>query len=93
MIDDLAFIEALIQQRLTSAMVFQANTHTSEAEIEVQNVPGKSPRLLRVLFNRADAAALGADPALAERVLATLQDALEAPSSEEEALLDLRDAL
>jgi hypothetical protein len=92
-IDDLAFVETLIQQRLASATVFQANTDASEAEIDVQNVPGKSPRLVRVLFSRANAAALRADPALAERVLTTLQDALEAPSNEEEVMLDLRDAL
>ncbi len=93
MIDDLSYIESYIKQRLPTVTVFQNSTDAAEAEIDVQNVPGKPLTLVRLLFSRDNASAMRHDPALADRLIATLDQALNQPSDETEALLDLRDPL
>ena len=93
MIDDVSFVEGLIKRRLPAITVFQNSTDEAEAELDVQNVPGKDLSFVRIFLSRANAAALRNDPALAERVIATLEQALDSPSDEAEAALDLRGAL
>jgi len=93
MIDDLSYIESFIKQRLPTITVFQNATDDSEAELDVQNVPGQPLTLVRLLLSRENAAALRHDAALADRLVATLQQALTGPSAESEALLDLRGEL
>ncbi|MHB8621447.1 MAG: hypothetical protein ACYDAG_18120 [Chloroflexota bacterium] len=93
MIDDLSFVESLIKQRLPTITVFQNSTDQAEAEIDVQNVPGKPLSFVRLLLTHRSAAAIHRDPHLANRLIATLEQALDGPSDEAEALLDLRDPL
>ena len=93
MIDDLSWIESHIKQRLTTVTVFQNSTDDAEAEIDVQNVPGLPLTLIRLLLTRDNAAAIRRDPNLADRLVATLDQALSGSSDEAEAVLDLRDAL
>jgi hypothetical protein len=92
-IDDLSYIESFIKQRLSTVTVFQNTTGDSEAELDVQNVPGQPLTLIRLLLSRENAAALRQDAALADRLVATLQQALAGPSDQSEALLDLRGQL
>lgn len=89
MIDDISFLESYIKQRLPTVSVFQ-NTDSTEAELNIQNEPGKPLSFIRLLLTRDNAAAIRRDPALANRVILTLQQALDSPSDEPEALLDLR---
>ena len=93
MIDDVSSIESLIKQRLPAVSVFQNATDGAEVEIDVQNVPGHDLNLVRLLLSRDNAAALARDAALGDRLIATLQQALDGPSQEPEALLDLRGEL
>ena len=93
MIDDLSYIESFIKQRLPTVTVFQNTTDGAEAELDVQNVPGRPLSLIRLLLSRENAAAIRADPALADRLVATLEGALTGQSDEAEALLDLRGSL
>jgi hypothetical protein len=93
MIDDVSFVESLIKQRLPTVTVFQNSTDEAEAEVDVQNVPGKDLSMVRVFLSRANAAAIRRDPNLADRVVATIQQALDSPSAEPEAALDLRGSL
>jgi len=93
MIDDLSYIESFIKQRLPTVTVFQNSTDDNAAEIDVQNVPGRPLNLVRLLLDRDNAAAIRHDSALADRLLTTLQQALEGPSDQSEALLDLRGGL
>ncbi|MDE3076590.1 MAG: hypothetical protein KGJ86_14315 [Chloroflexota bacterium] len=90
MIDDIAFVETLIKRRIPEVTVFQNATADAEAEVDIQNLPGRSLTFVRLLMTRASAAAIRSDPALADRVLTTLIQALAAPSEEPEAVLDLR---
>ena len=89
MADDLAYAETFIQQRLPENAVFQSTDH-AQAELDIQNLPGRSPQIVRVLLNRENAAALRSDPDFAERLIATLKDALNTASDEQEAILDLQ---
>ena len=93
MIDDVSYVESLIKQRLPTVTVFQNSTDEAEVEIDVQNVPGKDLSMVRLFLSRANAASIRRDAALADQVIATIQQALEAPSAEAEAALDLRGAL
>jgi hypothetical protein len=93
MIDDLSYIESFIKQRLPTVTVFQNTTDDAEAELDVQNVPGQPLNLIRLLLSRDNAATLRADAGLADRLVATLEQALTGPSDEGEALLDLRGPL
>jgi hypothetical protein len=93
MIDDLTYIESYIKQRLPTLTLFQNTTQDAEAEIDVQNVPGQPLNLVRILISRRNAAALRQDAALADRLVATIRQALNAPSDQTEALLDLREPL
>jgi hypothetical protein len=93
MIDDVSYVESLIKQRLPTVSVFQNSTDDAEAELDVQNVPGKPLSFVRILLSRDTAAAIRRDPNLADRVIATLAQALDGPSDEPEAALDLRQAL
>jgi hypothetical protein len=93
MIDDLSYIESFIKQRLPTVTVFQNSTDGTEAELDVQNVPGQPLTLIRLLVSRENAATIRQDPALADRLVATLDQALTGPSDESEALLDLRGPL
>ena len=93
MIDDVAFIEGLIKRQLPSVTVFQQSTDDADAEIDVQNVPGKDLAYVRLLLSHANAAAMHRDPDLAGRVIATLEQALDGPSADAQAVLDLRGAL
>lgn len=93
MIDDLTYIESFIKQRLPTVTVFQNPTAEAEAEIDVQNVPGQPLNLIRLLLSRHTATAIRQQPLLAERLLATLEQALAGPSEETEAVLDLRQAI
>ena len=93
MIDDVSSIESLIKQRLTAVTVFQNATAEAEVEIDIQNVPGRDLNLVRLLLSHENAAALSRDAALADRLIATIEQALEGPSEEPEALLDLRGQL
>lgn len=92
MIDDISYVETLIKQRLPAVSVFQ-NTDSTEAEIDIQNLPGRPLSFVRLLLSRDNAAAVRRDIALADRLMTTLQQALEGPSEEPEAVLDLRGAL
>ena len=93
MIDDVSYIESFIKQRLPTVTVFQNSTHDSEVEIDIQNVPDRPLALVRVLLDRKEVAKLRRDPDLAGRLVATLQQALDGPSDEQQALLDLRGQL
>ena len=93
MIDDLTYIESYIKQRLPSVTVFQNTTDDAEAEIDVQNVPGKPLSLVRLLLSSANAGAIRYDVAIADRLIATLERALDGPSEQSEAVLDLRQGL
>ncbi|HLG73019.1 MAG TPA: hypothetical protein VK009_21575 [Chloroflexota bacterium] len=93
MIDDLTYIESYIKQRLPAVTVFQNSTDDAEAEIDVQNVPGQPLTLIRLLLSRQNAAAIRQQPELADRLIATLDEALRQPSDQSEALLDLRGQL
>jgi hypothetical protein len=93
MIDDLSYIESFIKQRLPTVTVFQNTTDDAEAELDVQNVPGQPLNLIRLLLSRDNAATLRADAGLADRLVATLEQALTGPSDQGEALLDLRSQL
>jgi hypothetical protein len=93
MIDDLSYIESYIKQRLSTVTIFQNTTRDTEAEIDVQNVPGQPLTLIRLLLSRENAAAIRRDQALADRIVTTLEQALSGPSEEPEALLDLRGEL
>ena len=93
MIDDVSYVESYIKQRLPTITVFQNSTGDSEIEIDVQNVPGQPLNLVRLLLSRQNVRAIRGDPALADRVVETLNQALNGPSDEEEALLDLRGPL
>lgn len=92
MIDDLTYIESYIKQRLPAVTVFQNTTDGAEAEIDIQNVPGQPLNLIRLLLSRQTALALRQQPELADRLVATLDQALSQTSDEPEALLDLRDS-
>jgi len=93
MIDDIAYIEGLIKRQLPAVTVFQQSTDGADAEIDVQNVPGKPLAYIRLLLSQQNAAAIRADEALAGSVIQTLEQALDGPSDESEAVLDLRGAL
>jgi len=93
MIDDVSYLEGLIKRRLPTVTVFQNTTDESAVEIDVQNVPDRPLGLIRILLTRDNVRAIRSDDALADRVIATLEQALEGPSDEHEALLDLREAL
>lgn len=93
MIDDLSYLESYIKQRLPTVTVFQNSTNDAAAEIDVQNVPGRPLNLVRLMLSRDNAAAIRRDTALADRVIATLDQALSGPSDESEAVLDLRGEL
>jgi hypothetical protein len=93
MIDDVSYVESLIKRRLPTVTVFQNSTDEAEAEVDIQNVPGKDLSMVRVFLSRANAAAIRRDPGLADRVVDTIEQALDAPSDETEAALDLRGAL
>ncbi|HEX6512707.1 MAG TPA: hypothetical protein VF157_10435 [Chloroflexota bacterium] len=93
MIDDVSYIESFIKRRLPTVTVFQNSTQEAEAEIDLQNVPGQQLNLIRLLLNRKNAAAIRQDPALADRLITTLEQALASPSDQSEALLDLRGEL
>ncbi|MGH2366132.1 MAG: hypothetical protein ACRDHX_15980 [Chloroflexota bacterium] len=90
MIDDIAFIESLIKRSLPDITVFQNATDGDSSEIDLQNVPGRSLSFIRLLLSDASARAIRQDTALANQVLATIGQALTAPSDEPEAVLDLR---
>jgi hypothetical protein len=90
MVDDLSYIESYIKRRLPAVTVFQNSTDDSEAEIDVQNVPGHDLTLIRLLLNRQNASAIRQQPDVAERLIVTLDQALNAPSDQSEAVLDLR---
>ena len=89
MTNDLAYAETFIQQRLPENAVFQSNDH-AQAELDIQNLPGRSPQLVRVLLSHKNAAAMRRDPAFAEQVIATIRQALETPSGEQDGILDLQ---
>ncbi|GEM_PF-2941298 len=93
MIDDVAHIESYIKQQLPTVTVFQNSTAAAEAEIDVQNVPGRPLAMIRLLLGAQSARQLRSDPSLAGRLVATLEQALNAPSDEQEAVLDLREGL
>ncbi|MBV9119525.1 MAG: hypothetical protein JOZ39_02370 [Chloroflexi bacterium] len=93
MIDDVSFLESYIKQLIPTITVFQNTTDEAEVELDVQNEPGRPLSFIRVLLTRENAAALRRDHDLASRVVATLRGALEGPSDEPEAVLDLRQAL
>lgn len=93
MIEDVAFVEALIKRQLPAITVFQQSTDEADAEIDVQNVPGKDLAYVRLLLSSANVAAMRSDPDLAGRVIATLEQALDGPSQDAQAVLDLRGAL
>jgi hypothetical protein len=93
MIDDLTYIESYIKQHLPTVTVFQNTTDEAEAEIDVQNVPGHDLTLIRLLISQQNAAALRRDTALADRLIATIEQALAGPSDQPEAVLDLRGAI
>jgi hypothetical protein len=90
MIDDVSYIESYIKQRLPTVTVFQNSTDVAEVEIDVQNVPGRPLNLIRLLLSRQNASAVRRDQDLADRLVVTLEQALDGPSDETEALLDLR---
>jgi len=56
-------------------------------------VPGQPLTLIRLLLSRQNAAAIRQQPELADRLIATLDEALRQPSDQSEALLDLRGQL
>ena len=93
MIDDIAYVESLIKRQIPSVTVFQQPTDEADAEIDVQNVPGKPLGYIRLLLSHPTAQRLRADTDLAGRVIATLQLALDGPSDEDQAVLDLRNAI
>ena len=92
MIDDVSFVESSIKQRFPTITVFQ-NSDAAEAELNIQNSPGQPLSFIRLLLSRANAAAIRRDLALAERVMATIGQALDGPSDEAEAVLDLRGSM
>jgi hypothetical protein len=93
MIDDVAYIEGLIKRQIPAVTVFQQSTDGSDVEIDVQNVPGKPLSYIRLLLSRDNAAAVHRDPALSGSLITTLTQALDGPSDDAEAVLDLRGAL
>lgn len=93
MIDDASFVESYIKRRLPAVTVFLAKAEDGALEVDLQNTPGKPLAVIRLLLSQANAAALRRDSDLADRLIATLEGALEGPSDEAEAILDLRAAL
>lgn len=93
MIDDASFVESFIKRRLPAITVFLASTEDGTLEVDLQNTPGKPLAVVRLLISQANAAALHRDPNLADRLIATLEQALDGPSDEAEAILDLRGQL
>lgn len=93
MLDDISYIEALIKRRLPAVTVFQQSTDGDDIEIDVQNVPGKPLSYVRLLLSPENAGALHRDVELSSRLITTLEQALDGPSEDTEALLDLRAAL
>ena len=67
-------------------------TRPSGAEIDIQNLPGKRPALIRLRFARGDAARLHTKRALVAATVADLRTLLEAPSAEEEMTVDMGSA-
>ena len=90
MIDDIAFVETQLKRHLPEVTVFQNHTDEAEAEIDIQNLPGRPLAFIRLLLTRATAISIRSDPAIADQVITTIQQALEGPSDEPEAVLDLR---
>jgi len=93
MIDDVGYIESYIERRLPVVTVFQNSTDESDVEIDVQNIPGRPLSLVRLLLSRQNAAVMRQDTTLADRLISTLEQALNGPSDESEAVLDLRGQL
>jgi len=89
MIDDVSFVESYIKRRLPTITVFQ-NTDSTETELDIQNEPGRPLSFIRLFLSRDNAVAIRRDPVLADRVVTTLRQALEGPSDQAEAVLDLR---
>lgn len=91
LVDDVTWVEALIQSRLPDRFVYQDTVGQDGAEIQIQNLPSKRPALVRVLFQHADALAMRGSAELARDVALDIAGIVTGADTAKEVIVDLRE--